>query len=866
MNNRKETTPVQDYLERLPLGEAERQQLASGVGSTDAEGLASLHGKLASTESVGNDPALSSVEARLKMGWGDALSEGDLLTVDAQGRTNIRTMPAITRSQMLPEPWRTNPVVRIWHRLLGRKQEARQVPDEEADAHAHWRKVGAFRRFILLVLMLLQTGIATWYMKAVLPYQGWSLVDLGEVWDQGLLESARQVLPYVLQTSILLLFATLFCWVSAGFWTALMGFWQLLTGRDKYSISASTVGDEVIAPEARTAIVMPIANEDVARVFAGLRATYESVAATGQLEHFDFFILSDSNNPDKCVAEQKSWLELCHAVKGYGKIFYRRRRRRVKRKSGNIDDFCRRWGSQYRYMVVLDADSVMSGECLTGLVRLMEANPRAGIIQSAPKASGMDTLYARLQQFATRVYGPLFTAGLHFWQLGESHYWGHNAIIRVKPFIEHCALAPLPGKGSFAGAILSHDFVEAALMRRAGWGVWIAYDMPGSYEELPPNLLDELKRDRRWCHGNLMNFRLFLVKGMHPVHRAVFLTGVMSYLSAPLWFLFLVLSTALLAVHKLMEPQYFLQPRQLFPVWPQWHPEQAIALFSTTLILLFLPKLLSVILIWAKGAKEFGGGFKLLCSMLLEMLFSVLLAPVRMLFHTVFVTAAFLGWSVQWNSPQRDDDATPWSEAFKRHGSQMLLGIIWTAGVAWLDPRFLWWLSPIVVSLMLSAPVSVISSRTNYGMAARRSSFFLIPEEYNPPRELVATDEYLQQNNQTVLRHGFLQAVVDPLINALACGMAKARHAKVVPQAEALRQQRLEKVLADGPEKHSDAQWAILSDPVGMSRLHLQVWQSGEARDRWVEAYRRILPVPTSAETSALPDKNSASLAVNPAR
>ncbi len=208
-------------------------------------------------------------------------------------------------------------------------------------------------------------------------------------------------------------------------------------------------------------------------------------------------------------------------------------------------------------MVVLDADSVMSGECLSSLVRLMEATPDAGIIQTAPRASGMDTLYARMQQFATRVYGPLFTAGLHFWQLGESHYWGHNAIIRMKPFIEHCALAPLPGKGAFAGAILSHDFVEAALMRRAGWGVWIAYDLPGSYEELPPNLLDELKRDRRWCHGNLMNFRLFLVKGMHPVHRAVFLTGVMSYLSAPLWFLFLVLSTALLAVNTLMEPQYF---------------------------------------------------------------------------------------------------------------------------------------------------------------------------------------------------------------------------------------------------------------------------------------------------------------------
>ena len=272
----------------------------------------------------------------------------------------------------------------------------------------------------------------------------------------------------------------------------------------------------------------------------------------------------------------------------------------------------------------------------------MEDNPNAGIIRSAPKASGMDTLYARCQQFAARVYGPLFTAGLHFWQLGESHYWGHNAIIRVKPFIDHCALAPLPGTGSFAGAILSHDFVEAALMRRSGWGVWIAYDLPGSYEELPPNLLDELKRDRRWCHGNLMNFRLFLVKGMHPVHRAVFLTGVMSYLSAPLWFLFLVLSTALLAIHKLLEPQYFFQPRQLFPVWPQWHPEQAIALFSTTLILLFLPKLLSVVLIIAKGAKEFGGGLRLFLSMMLEMLFSVLLAPSLTLFLLLVVTGAFL--------------------------------------------------------------------------------------------------------------------------------------------------------------------------------------------------------------------------------
>src|SRR3989449_6677639 len=194
-------------------------------------------------------------------------------------------------------------------------------------------------------------------------------------------------------------------------------------------------------------------------------------------------------------------------------------------------------------MLVLDADSVMSGECLSTLVRLMEANPGAGIIQTAPRAAGRDTMYARVQQFANRVYGPLFTAGLHFWQLGESHYWGHNAIIRVAPFMRYCALRRLPGRGSLSGEILSHDFVEAALMRRAGWAVWMAYDLPGSYEEVPPNLLDELKRDRRWCYGNLINFRLFPQSSFHPVHRAVFISGVFAYVSAPLWLLFLILST-----------------------------------------------------------------------------------------------------------------------------------------------------------------------------------------------------------------------------------------------------------------------------------------------------------------------------------
>jgi membrane glycosyltransferase len=844
MNNALDATQIRDYLDELSLDPEQQQALAQRLQEEGGD-LAALHRALQERQCNAAEPLeatremLDSVPARLALGWPDALERGCRMVQDHQGRPTIESTPPIKRTRMVPEPWQTNILQRGWRRLKGEKPAPRPRTRESEDfAEERWRHVAAVRRAALLVLMVVQTVVATWYMKSVLPYQGWSLVDLGLVFEQPLRESARQILPYVVQTSILTLFALLFCWVSMGFWTALMGFFQLLKGRDRYSISASSCGDEPISPRARTALVMPIANEHVPRVFAGLRATFESLKATGQLEHFDFFILSDSNDPDICVAEQQAWMELCREVEGFGHIFYRRRRRRVKRKSGNIDDFCRRWGSNYRYMVVLDADSVMSGECLTRLVRLMEANPGAGIIQTAPKASGMDTLYARLQQFATSVYGPLFTAGLNFWQLGESHYWGHNAIIRVKPFIEHCALAPLPGTGSFAGAILSHDFVEAALMRRAGWGVWIAYDLPGSYEELPPNLLDELKRDRRWCHGNLMNFRLFLVRGMHAVHRVVFLTGVMSYLSAPLWLLFLVLSTCLLAIHTLMVPEYFLQPNQLYPLWPRWQPQEAVALFSATMTLLFLPKLLSVLLIWIKGAEAYGGRMRVLLSMLLEASCSVLLAPVRMLFHSLFVTAAFLGWSVQWNSPQRVDDSTPWSEAFRRHGTQVLIGLGWTALVAWLNPDFLWWLAPIVVSLVLSPAVSVLTSRTAPGLAARRNKLFLIPEEHKVPVELSNTARYEQLNNSRALHKGFLRAMVDPLYNALVCAMARARHAKVVPAADVLREERIGEILDAGPEGKVEAtRWRLLNDPDGMARLHARIWQQVQYR-AWREALR----------------------------
>lgn len=787
------------YVDRLPLTPEQRRELLMRAGARCGfdphQAMAELHQVLASRDVERDNASHASLQRRLELAYGiPQTGTGPVIIKDAQERVRLAATPPFSRTPMAPRPWRRN------------RGGTETVPDSP-DPRGRWHRAAMVRRTTLLGLVLAQTYLATDFMTSVLPYQG------------------RQPL----EIAILIFFAILFGWVTAGFWTAMAGFMVLLFGGDRHAISRTVAGNAPIDEAARTAIVMPICNENVPRVFAGLRATYESLARSGGLQHFDLFVLSDSNEPDTRVAETQAWLQMCHAVGGFGRVFYRWRQHRIKRKSGNIADFCRRWGNKYRYMVVLDADSVMSGECLTTLIRLMEANPNAGIIQTAPRAAGRDTLHARAQQFASGVYGPVFTAGLHFWQLGESPYWGHNAIIRVAPFIRHCALARLPGRGSLSGEILSHDFVEAALMRRAGWAVWIAYDLPGSYEEMPPNLVDELKRDRRWCQGNLMNFRLVLTEGLHPAHRAAFMTGVMAYVSALLWFVSLILSTALLAVHALGEPQYFVQPYQLFPLWPEWRPERAIALLGTTAVLLFLPKIASVLLLFVKGARQFGGALRLTLSMLAELIFSALLAPIRMLFHTYFVVAPLLGWTVQWKSPPREDAETTWGEALRRHGWQTLLGIAWAGGAYWLNPSFLWWLLPVVSALILSIPLSVYSSRASLGRRLRRAGFFLIPEESHPPRELRQTRTGARR---TRALPGFVEAVIDPVVNAFACASGVAR-----PGRNPIRNGRLQLVrsaLANGPDALTAGQkMTLLSDPVALSQLHFQVWASAEAALSW---------------------------------
>jgi membrane glycosyltransferase len=424
--------------------------------------------------------------------------------------------------------------------------------------------------------------------------------------------------------------------------------------------------------------------------------------------------------------------------------------------------------------------------------------------------------------------------------------------------MRHCALGRLPGHGTLSGEILSHDFVEAALMRRAGWQVMIAYDLDGSYEEMPPNLVDELTRDRRWCRGNLMNFRLFLMRGLHAAHRAVFMSGVMAYLSALLWFVSLILSTALLAVHALSAPKYFIRPFQLFPLWPEWHPEWAIALFSATAILLFLPKVLGALLIVVRGAADYGGAPRLGLSVLGEMLISAMLAPIRMLFHSQFVVGAFVGWAIHWQSPTREDAETTWREALRRHGAHTLLGTLWAAGVYWLNPSFLWWLLPIVGALMLSIPLSVYTSRLRLGRRLRAARLFLIPEETRLPAEIRAM---MQAVASAPTPPGFVDAVVDPATNALTCAAAVARFTRTA-LVQNQRMQKVDAALVDGPDALSaSSKLRLLGDPIALSRLHWRVWISPDAHVAWREAMasarRTAVAVAAPAQRQARADQRS---------
>ncbi len=541
-----------------------------------------------------------------------------------------------------------------------------------------------------------------------------------------------------LQLFFAAVFAMTFTWISFACASAIVGFAVLLRNKAPAPLPHAEMG--------RTALLMPVYNENPQQVFATLERMARSLIWQGAQRHFDIFILSDTRKDPVAVEELQCFQSLRTALRGEMGVYYRRRADNHHRKAGNIADFVTRWGGSYDHMIVLDADSEMSGALLVSLASAMAADPAAGIIQTLPLLRNRWSPYARMTQFAGRVYGPVVAAGLAAWHGRDGNYWGHNAIIRTRAFAQSAGLPELPGRKPFGGHILSHDFIEAALMRRAGWAVYMLPHLQGSYEETPPSLIDLAARDKRWAQGNLQHIKIVAAKGLSWVSRVHLIQGIMSYLASPLWLLMLLAGLGLALVARYTEPNYFSEGFSLFPAWPVFDPELALRLLGVTGIVLYLPKCLGLVLALRDPdlRKGCGGATGLIRSVAAETALSMLLSPVMMLLQTRFVIDIVMGRDSGWNTQNRDDAAVPFAETLHRHAIHALAGLILGAAsfaISWAT--FLWFL-PIMAGLVLSPAVSWATGHPAIGRALWRANVFRIPEEDEAAATPVAITTVLQ--------------------------------------------------------------------------------------------------------------------------
>jgi len=679
-------------------------------------------------------------------------------------------------------------------------------PEQASSSPVHWRKKARLRRFVLTILVVGQCGIASSTMIRVLPYHGGDPLEI----------------------SLAVVFALLFFGISVGAWFGIFGFFVRLTGGDRLSLVHRHPPHSLKGiPLARTAVVMPIYHEPIERTFAGLLAVYRSLEATGKLEHFDFFILSDSRDPEIWLAEQSAWYHLCKTLKADGRLFYRRRLLNMNFKSGNIADFFRRWGRNYRYTLVLDADSLMAGETIVQMVRLMEVEPTVGILQTCPLLVNAKSIFARAQQFANRFYGPLFTAGLAALQLGEAAYWGHNALLRNEPFMRHCGLRRLPGSGLFGGAIMSHDFVEAAYMARGGYEVWLEPELGQSYEESPPTLVEDLTRDKRWAKGNLQHLWLIFFAGkIKMAHRMAFLNGIMSYLASPLWLAFLVLSSIEATRLVLIPINYFPAQHSPFPAWPEWHPELALALASSTVFLLFLPKFLAIIdVLRRRKTADFGGALRLPASVMLEAMISALLAPIRMLAHSRYVLEALLNLNLRWAGQNRTAE-TGWRATLISQLPGSIIAFCWAGFAFRLDFKFFLWSLPVVIPLLLAVPTSMLLGRVSLGRILKDFGLLGVPEEIQGCSLIDDLQSPAAPGGRVRGLTAFQAAVVDPGLNRLHQSLGR-RHRGEAGYAFLQKLRLL--CLQEGPGALTARELSLLArDRDSLDWLHQAAWQADQ--------------------------------------
>ena len=567
-----------------------------------------------------------------------------------------------------------------------------------------------------------------------------------------------------LEAVILVLFVILFAWIALSVASTLGGAVALMSRQVK-SLDIDPAAP-LPAITTRTALLLPTYNETPARVMSRVQAVHESVSAAGAAAQFDVFILSDSTDPDIFIAEQAAYLALRGRFPGAA-IFYRHRPKNDAKKAGNIAEWVRRFGADYEQMIVLDADSLMTGDTLVRLVAAMERNPAAGLIQTFPVMVNAVTPFARVQQFAGRLYGPLIAYGLAWWHGGDSNYWGHNAVIRTRAFAACGGLPTLSGPRPIGGHILSHDFVEAALMRRGGWAIHMAPTLAGSYEESPPSLTEYAARDRRWCQGNLQHMGVLPARGLHWLSRLHLLTGIGSYVAAPLWLLFLITGILISLQAQFIRPEYFPKTFTLYPQWPAQDPVRAAYVFAATMGLLLAPKFLGYFAMLAdRGQRRgFGGAIRAFISMLCEIVISGLIAPVMMLIQSSSVAGILMGRDSGWNVQRRDDGSLPWGDVAQRYWPHTLFGLLLALAAYGVSFSLFAWMTPVIVGLLLAVPLTQWSASTAAGRTLRRLRLLLIPEESAPPAILLRANALVASfEAEGAAPHALARLFADPAL------------------------------------------------------------------------------------------------------
>ncbi len=583
---------------------------------------------------------------------------------------------------------------------------------QSADELRHRRSIALFASGAVYLGLLL-------WLAQILGAGGWSVID----------------------ALIFACFTIAAPWSVLGVWNALLGLYLLRRSDAMEAVAPfAAAGDLQTSITASTAILMTIRNEDPARAFARLKTVKASIDATGEGAHFSFYVLSDTNEAD-VGAQEEAAFAAWRAREGADatRLFYRRRTSNEGFKAGNLRDFCNRWGQNHEFMIPLDADSLMSGDTILRMVRIGQAHPQLGILQSLVVGAPASSAFARLFQFGMRHGMRPYTMGSAWWAGDCGPFWGHNALVRIAPFAHECHLPDLPGKPPLGGQILSHDQVEAVLMRRAGFEVRVLPQECGSYEDNPPTLLEFTRRDLRWCQGNMQYLKLLDLKGIKPMSRFQLIWAIMMFMGVPAW-----TAIILLGALKPFDGEDMAQ----FPAG------SAIGLYLVFMLMYLAPKLAGFIdIALTQGEmKRYGGILRFSAGCVVELVFSLLLGAATTLRTSLFMIGLLFGRSVIWNGQDRDAHALSYATAFAGLWPQTLFGAALFIVTGLTAPNLLLWSLPLTLGYVIAAPFAVLTASPALGRMLTTWRLCALPEEIAPPDILKALDETIAQSATTTAR------------------------------------------------------------------------------------------------------------------